>query len=295
MIKDNDPKCPNCKTPKKVGIKFRDINKFNIYYCKLCQNGFTYPVPKNISVYYHSNYWTSPGAFGKTKNLIFHIFHIRRIGWIKKYLIKGKILEIGAGEGNFEKFLGGNYKVTGLEFPSAKIKNEKILKTDYLKWKTSRKFDAVIFWESLEHVAKPEEYLKKSFGLLKNNGFVFIEFPRFDCLESRIFKSHWFHLDVPRHLVHLTDNGITIILKRAGFKVLKKETVFAPEYTVWGFIESTLDVFHIKSTDHFKKTKFSIFFLILLPLIGISFLIEILLMVNDESPIGFVAARKINV
>jgi len=125
-FKDIDIECPNCNQSKRVSLKFSSINKFNIYFCKLCQNGFTHPVPNNLTKYYHSNYWISPGILGKFKSITFNMFHQRRRHWLKKYLKKGRILEIGAGEGDFIDLIGNRYEAIGIEFPSAKIKNKNI-------------------------------------------------------------------------------------------------------------------------------------------------------------------------
>lgn len=286
------PKCPNCNARKEVFLKFPGVNDFDIYFCELCKNGFTIPIPQNIAKYYHSHYWNSPGILGRMKQLIFNIFHQRRRTWVLKYLKEGSILEIGAGEGNFAKLLSKNFQVTGIELPAAQIKNKKILKVDYSKWKSREKFDAIIFWESLEHVSKPQQYLKKSYKLLKNNGLVFIEFPRFDCIESKIFKNYWFHLDPPRHLVHMTSTGISKLLERTNYKVIEQKSVFAFEYVIWGFLESILDIFGFKSTDYFKKSKFPIFFIFLLPLIALSLIAETLFLLLDQSPINLIIATK---
>ncbi|MDO8487497.1 MAG: class I SAM-dependent methyltransferase [Candidatus Curtissbacteria bacterium] len=228
------------------------------------------------------------------KNLVFKVFQARRDKWLKKYLIKGRILEIGSGEGNFANALKGNYEITCIEHPGAKINNRKVLKVDFLKWKTHKKFDGVFFWESLEHVPTPVEYLKKSFNLLTDNGFLFIELPRFDCLESRIFKKHWFHLDPPRHLVHITSSGLDGLFSRSGFMKIEKKDVFAVEYVLWGFLESFLDIIGIKSTDYFKKSKFPFFLLFLFPILAFATVAELFFFLIKESPINFVVARKRN-
>ena len=294
-IKDIVIKCPNCNRSKRVILKFSAINKFNIYICNLCQSGFTYPIPNNLSKYYHSSYWVSSGILGKFKKITFNLFHKRRKHWLKKYLKKGRILEIGAGEGDFIDLIGNRYETTGIEFPSAKIKNKNILKTDYLNWQPNNKFDAVIFWESLEHVAKPLEFLKKSYKLLKNNGVILIEVPRFDSFESKLFKKHWFHLDPPRHLSHLTNKGQDILLNRSGYRLIEKKSVLAYEYVIWGFLESMMSIFAIKSTDHFKKNKLPFFFILFIPLIAISTVAETILFLVNQSPITFIAAKKQNV
>jgi len=285
------PICPNCNNSDHVIYKFC-VNKFNIYFCKLCQNGFTYPIPKNISKYYHANYWISPGIVGKTKNTVFNLFHTRRKNWLQKYLSSGDILEVGAGEGNFGKSLSNNYLVIGIEFPGSKIKNRNILKEDFLKWEPNKKFDAVIFWESLEHVQTPKKYLEKSCALLKKNGLIFIEYPRFNCLESRLFGKHWFHLDPPRHQSHLTDKGLRKLLLQTHFKPILTKSVLAFEYTVWGYLESLLDFFGVKSTDYIKKRGVVFSLILLLPVAFLSFIAETNFFLINQSPIGFMLAKK---
>src|SRR3989344_3314768 len=288
-MNQGSPSCANCTNSDYVTFKFR-VNRFNIYFCKTCQNGFTYPMPKNISKYYHSNYWISPGIIGITKNFIFNLFHARRKNWLQKYLSSGDILEVGAGEGNFEKSLNKNYLVTGIELPGSKIKNRSILKVNFLKWKTNKKFDAVIFWESLEHVRTPKKYLEKSYALLKTNGLIFIEYPRFNCLESRLFGKHWFHLDPPRHLAHLTDKGLRTLLLQTHFKPVLAKSILAFEYTIWGYIESFLDIFGVKSTDYIKKRGVVFSLILLLPIVFLSFIAETIFLLINQSPIGFMLA-----
>lgn len=294
MNKKIYPICPNCSLSTTVHLKLKSVRKFDIYYCNKCNNGFTHPFPKNLSRYYHSYYWISHGIIGKLKNVIFKLFQNRRKKWLQKYISNGNIIEIGAGEGNFAKLIGQNYELTGIEFPEAKIKNQNILKVDYLQWKSQKQFNAVIFWESLEHVPRSLEYLYKSNKILDKNGLIFIEYPRFDCIESRLFKNHWFHLDPPRHLIHFTDQGLEKLLSRAGFKIVEKRSVLACEYTVWGFLESILDIYGINSTDYIKKNPFLFILMLLTPLILISLIAEIFFYIIGQSPISFIVAKKEN-
>lgn len=285
-------KCPNCNSLSGVTLKYSLPSGFKVYFCPRCLNGFTYPVPKDISRYYHLNYWLSPGILGKTKKIIFNLFQNRRKNWLQEYLTGGNILEIGAGEGEFLNSLERKFDYIGIEFPEAKIKNKDILKVDFLKWKTKIKFDAVIFWESLEHLPNTRSFLKKTHELLRKDGYIFIEAPRFNCVESYIFGKYWHHLDPPRHLVHLTDFGLEKLLSRFGFKVIKHKNIIAYEYVIWGFSESFLNFFRFKPTDYFKKTRYSFLFLVFLPLFMIAFVVETMFYLIDESPIQLVIAKK---
>jgi SAM-dependent methyltransferase len=283
-------KCPNCSKDNIV----RKITKgvFRVYFCKSCHNGFTYPTPKNIGKYYQNYYWESSSLIGSIKNYIFDIFQARRVNWVKKTIPKGLILDVGSGEGRFGSALPHKFKVVNIEPPRSKIKNKSVLKLDFLTWPTKQKFDAICFWESLEHTDSPQLHLSKAYKLLKDGGYIFIEFPRYNCLESKIFAKNWFHLDLPRHLSHLTDKGINCLLSRCGFRDITQKSVASFDYAPWGFIASTLNMVNPHSTDYVKKTGSKILAIFLLPLWFISLIIEIALFTIKQSPIGLAIGKK---
>ncbi|MDD5415746.1 MAG: class I SAM-dependent methyltransferase [Candidatus Daviesbacteria bacterium] len=283
-------KCPNCNSSP----TFQRFNcdEFQIYFCKKCLNGFTYPVPKNIGQYYNDSYWIPKGFLGILKKTMYHLFQLRRKYWIMDFLKKGRILDVGAGEAIFSKFLNKNFEATSLDLPSAKIQNPDVIKTDFLTWKPKIKFDAVVFWESLEHTVSPHEYIKKAASILNDGGYLFVEYPRADCLESHIFKRFWYHLDPPRHLSHLTPKGLEKILTRSKFRSISHSGVPAFEYTITGFIASTLNLFPSRPIDFFKDSNNSIFLILLFPLIIISTFVEICFFIVGQSPIYLTVAKK---
>lgn len=286
----NKIRCPNCIISKTFH-KFNS-NKFQIYFCRKCLNGFTYPVPKNMSLYYSDSYWLPEGFLGVFKNTLYHFFQMRRKFWIMNFLKKGEILDVGSGEGIFGKLFKKDFKVTSLDVPSAQIKNPDVLKVDFLRWDPKKKFDAIVFWESLEHTEYPLKYIKKAASILKKGGYIFIEYPRFNCWEANLFKNYWFHLDLPRHLSHLTPKGLHIILYRAKLKRISHCGVFAFEYTVGGFVESILNIFLSRPNDFFKNSKNLLFIFLLLPLIIISTFVEVILFILGQSPIYLTVAKK---
>lgn len=283
-------KCVHCNKTKGLEKKFV-INSFEIYFCNFCKNGFTYPIPKNLSKFYYREYWISPGIIGFIRKRTYKLFQLRRKLIVEKYLSRGDILDVGAGEGVFAQILKNTFQVTSIDTKFANIKNKNVLKVEFLKWITHKKFDAIVFWESLEHVPNPKQYLVKAHKILKKGGMIFIECPNFDCLESILFKKYWYHLDPPRHLSHFTKVGLGNLLKSTGFKDINHLGVLAPEYTVWGLISSIFKIFKIQPEELLK-----IFngpsFLIIIPLCIIAISIEIFFWVFGQSPISFAVAKK---
>lgn len=282
--------CPNCKREGRVSLRLK--GKFNIYYCDKCLNGFTYPTPKNIQNYYPAYYWKNLSLLGKVKNILFNILQRRRILCIKKTIKKGNILDVGSGEGRYFSMLPSTYNLVRLEPPGSKVQNKSVIKKDFLSWKTNLKYDVVCFWESLEHTPEPQRYLTKAYGLIKKKGKVLVEIPRYNSIESKIFGKYWFHLDLPRHLAHLTDGGIVVLLKRSGFKNIKVKKVTSFDYTPWGLLASLLNGFSLDITDYFKKSGNFPLFILITPLIFICFTIEFILTIFQQSPIILATAEK---
>ncbi len=268
--------------------------KFNFFFCYNCQMGFIYPYPKpeELEKYYHENYWVTPGLLGFFRKFVFDFFQTRRRRWIMQYFSKGKILDIGSGEGKFGKSLSNKYQVINLDVPSSKITNQNVLKIDFLNWRTSLKFDAIVFWESLEHTSKPEQYLRKAIKLLKKGGLVFIEYPRFDSIESKIFNKYWFHLDPPRHHSYITEKGLEILVSRTGLIKISHKSIPAFEYAVWGFIGSALNIVNVRITDMLKQNRSLVLLLLISPLFFLVVFIEIVFVLVGQSPINLMIARN---
>lgn len=287
-----DPKCSNCNTISGFKLKAK-VTGFEVWFCSNCQIGATLPTPKDLSKFYPKNYWSGKSLADNLKLKIYKFFQKRRKNWIEKYLSSGSILDVGAGEGEFSKSFNGQFTIFNVEAPWAKLKNKQVLKVDFLKWEPSQKFDAITFWESLEHTPSPRKYLEKAYKLLKGGGLVFIEYPRFNCLESCLFGRFWYHLDLPRHLSHMTDEGIEIILRETNFKIVHHQPVLAFEYTPAGFFASILN--WLGADIHILNKKPLLLFLtlvVLSPVLMVSILVELILGMLNLSPIGLVIASK---
>lgn len=285
--------CSFCLKPDKVRFLFSD-NKFHFFFCSVCKTGFIYPYPKpkELAKYYHENYWTSPGVLGFIRRFIFDFFQTRRKRWIMRYFKKGKILDVGAGEGKFAKSLNNRFEVTSLDVPSSKIINKSVLKVDFLNWRTNDKFDAIVFWESLEHTPKPEQYLKKASQLLKNEGLTFIEYPCFDSIESKLFNKHWFHLDPPRHHSYFTKSGMEKTISRAGLVKISHKGIPAFEYAIWGFVGSALNKVGLRMADILKQNRSLLLLLLISPFFALVILIETFFLLIGQSPIWLMIAKK---
>jgi Methyltransferase domain len=78
---------------------------------------------------------------------------------------------------------------------------------------------AVVFWHSLEHLRDPVCALDRAAQLLALGGVLLVAVPNVASWQSRLFGDRWFHLDLPRHLVHLPARTLAAGLEARGLEI----------------------------------------------------------------------------
>lgn len=287
----NNPVCPVCN--EKIRINLLDPGQFSLYLCKNCKNSFINPIPKNLSIYYPRLYWQHLGKFSGLRAWLHNWLQKDRAHWFRSYISKGTVLDVGSGEGVFGKILGDTFKVTNLEYPGALLENKSVIKTNFLTWETKDKFDGIVFLESLEHVTNPREYLKKASSLLEKNGYIFVEYPRFSCLESKILGKFWLQRDIPRHLFHFSEDGIKNLANKAGLEVVAQKGLLSLQYSPYCLLASLIKIFKLPSLNLrlgiIKNLPTLLFLSVGTPL---AFILEALLYFCNQSPLGLIVLRK---
>lgn len=136
---------------------------------------------------------------------------------------KGSLLDVGCGSGRYLYLM---------EREGWTVKGVDIAYTDYGRTGLGldiyegslmsarfapESFDAVTFWWTLEHMFDPLAMLREAYRIAKKGGIVVVGVPNIDSLEAKIFKEHWFHLFVPKHLYQFSPATLTAALRKAGF------------------------------------------------------------------------------
>jgi 2-polyprenyl-3-methyl-5-hydroxy-6-metoxy-1,4-benzoquinol methylase len=155
------------------------------------------------------------------------------------------VLDIGCGRGQLLRaFQSQGASVLGLErqefpadhTPSDILRVGSISDPEY----TDIKFDIIILWHVLEHLEKLEELLNEATNHLSENGLLIIAVPNFSSLQQRMFSKHWFHLDLPRHLVHVDSKWLLQQLTNRGYSI-EVTSYMDPLQNTFGFIQSALN------------------------------------------------------
>lgn len=242
----SDLKCPICGSENnEIFIRSKDYfilkgnsDYFSVYFCKDCENGFSFPFMNNeeLSKYYPDNY----DCYKSHKSLTGYIQKLKAGNDIRiiRSILKNRennILEIGAGSGLFLHLLKKRFfRVTGIEMSASGVKYAKenfdldIEKCFYEDYNTERKFDMILAFHVLEHFNDPVTAINKMKSLLKENGYLFLKVPRLDSWAAKLYRKFWHGFDLPRHRTHFTKKGLFNVLESNGFKVVKFKSDYGP-------------------------------------------------------------------
>ena len=200
------------------------------------------PTPQNLPGYYKSPEYISHTDSQKT--LADKIYQqvkkymlLKKLKWIEqKYPAKGKLLDIGAGTGDFLlEAKKREWEVRGIEPDEEARKRawEKGIKLSEISEDLkSEKFDVITMWHVLEHVYDLNNQIIELEHLLKENGILIIAVPNYKSYDAQYYKKFWAAYDVPRHLWHFTQSSFKHIFSGTGFKQIDTRPLIFDAYYV---------------------------------------------------------------
>lgn len=192
---------------------------FELLYDESLDMLITHPQPSldKLPNYYESVDYISHtdgnrSVFEKIYQLVKAIALKNKLKLINAQSPKGRILDIGAGVGDFLQVAKNDgWQTIGIE-PSEKAKA--IAKTkgvsfvENLSELENNSFDIITMWHVLEHVPDLENQIKELKRLLKPNGTVLIAVPNFKSFDALHYGKYWAAYDVPIHLWHFSKTAI---------------------------------------------------------------------------------------
>jgi SAM-dependent methyltransferase len=250
-------KCKICNNLKNNDIyEVREMflglrDKFKYFQCSNCGCLQIAEIPKDMSKYYPSNYYSyrepvtpsisnhfkglfkrlrnkyavlTKGIFGK---IIYYYFPNDTLKMLSQVKLteESAILDIGCGSGSllyslkeikFDKLLGADpYIEHDIQYDNGlKILKKSIHEID-------GKWDLIILHHSFEHIPDPEETLNSVSKLLDNGGVCLIRIPTVSSYAWDFYKENWVQLDAPRHFFLHSLKSISILAEKVRLKVEK--------------------------------------------------------------------------
>ena len=192
----------------------------------------TFPKPslEKLPSYYESDDYISHtdgkrSLFEKMYHFVKGIALKKKLKLINSQSQKGKLLDIGAGTGDFLAVANSDgWQTVGIE-PSTKAKEIAIKKgvnfTPDLASLESNSFDIITMWHVLEHVPNLEEYISELKRLIKPSGTIIIAVPNFKSYDAKYYGEFWAAFDVPRHLWHFSKTAIQKLFAKQNLKLVE--------------------------------------------------------------------------
>jgi len=209
---------------------------FIVNKCIHCKSLITHVDPDiDLSKYYGDIYYNNKkGKFIFPVQKLFSYFHKKHAMQFYTKWEPEFIIDFGCGRGELlselKNFGCNTYGIEAndaanwiLDNNDIKVETYEIFKSETIN-EIKGSADFVIFWHVLEHLMDPHEALRNAAIVLKSNGILCISVPNIDSLQASMSYKNWFHLDVPRHLVHFNVESLEDLIEEHGLKIIQMES-----------------------------------------------------------------------
>lgn len=216
-------------------VKDHSVSKeiFDLYYDEELDMLITSPQPdlQNLGRYYESEDYISHtdnkrSLFEKAYHFVKNIALQNKLNLINNQQPqKGKILDIGAGTGDFLLTAKNDgWETIGVE-PSDRAKNSAKQKgisfVEEMSTLENHSLDVITMWHVLEHVPDLKHQIQELKRLLKPTGTLIVAVPNFKSYDAKHYGEFWAAFDVPIHFWHFSKKAIQSLFERVDMKLEK--------------------------------------------------------------------------
>jgi SAM-dependent methyltransferase len=187
--------------------------------CARCGVATTSPWPSDEQLGEAYAVWYRPaaGRFSGVGDKVLRRTRSALASRLNRALPKGPVLDVGAGDGTLvEAFRRHGREAVGVD-PYSSGSHPQVRGVEFEEMSGS--WSAVIFWHSLEHLRRPVRALRHAADLVAPGGVLVVAVPNATSLQARLFGDRWLHLDLPRHLVHISPAALLSQIEALGFRV----------------------------------------------------------------------------
>ena len=225
--------------------------KRKIYKCLKCNHHFAHHKRHLIADLYKNQYFLStyknydtlklqvekilnlPKSKSDNKNRVLRIKNFLKRKKIKKI----NLLDVGSGTGVFPISIAGkNIKVYSNEINNVqskfiqKFSNNKItvFNSSFLSknFKSKKKYDFITFNKVLEHIEYPSKFLKKTYKILNNSGYIYIEVP--DIISKRKTSQYLWEEFGLGHLHIFSKKSLKLFVESLNYKIEELKSLVEP-------------------------------------------------------------------
>jgi SAM-dependent methyltransferase len=188
--------------------------------CSDCGAATTYPRPRadELERAYAGWYRPASGRFSGGGDRLLTISRATLARRLDRIAPPGPLLDVGSGDGSLMRAVRARGReAIGLERIA---EGDGVLACEINDFEDrAGEWATVVFWHSLEHLHDPAGALDRAAALLAPGGILAVAVPNLGSWQARYFGDRWFHLDLPRHLVHLPASALRAGVEARGFTI----------------------------------------------------------------------------
>lgn len=214
-----------------------------ILQCTRCGLARTFPIPLSgagLEDYYEGRH----DHIERSENeAIWQSFFIRTLNIIKKYKTSGSLMDVGCNLGFFVKEAREQgFKAEGVDMSTEAIafgKEKYNFPDDVLQHGTletiarsDNSYDIITYLHCFEHLEYPNEEMKEAHRVLKNDGILLIEVPRYYSAWRVVLGRRWYGFSPFQHIWQCGKRGVCNVLESNSFEIVKAYTRISMHHEV---------------------------------------------------------------
>lgn len=215
--------------------------------CRTCGFRRQHPVPdlRDLTILYHSDYYQDRGldkSLDDQPRFVRELIQ-RRVDRLTADVGRpGRVLDVGCGTGLFlETAIRSGWQAAGTETSedsiayAARFTSARLFRGELAELVDDTRFDAITFWDVLEHLPDPRAELGRARQRLRPGGVVGISLPNVAGLKSRLKGDGWrYYHPSMGHISHFAPGTLAWLLRQAEFEVIAVGTEGA--FNLWKLI-----------------------------------------------------------
>lgn len=148
---------------------------------------------------------------------------------ITKKIEKGRILDIGCGDGTLLSMLPSSFEKYGVDLSKSACaqaykRGFNVFCSSFLSCSFPHDFDIIIALDVLEHFSEPRRAIQRMADILASGGYLIIQTGNADSFEAHLLAEDWAYTAVFGHLCALTPSAIRIMTSDVNIEEISLTT-----------------------------------------------------------------------